>query len=356
MNAYLILADGSVFEGEAFGAQRDCMCEVVFNTSMTGYTEVLTDPSYYGQGVIMTYPIEGNYGVNLADMESRKIWVSCFIVREKTALASNFRNELSLNDFLLQYGVPAICGIDTRALTKKIREEGTMPGYLTTNLALKDQVLDKLRSYVIEGAVASVTCAASTHLEGTGKRVALIDVGAKDNIARSLNKRGLDVTVVPASTSADEILAMKPDGIMISNGPGDPTECAGVIETLKTLYQSDIPIFGICLGHQLMALATGAKTEKLKYGHRGANHPVKDLARGRVYITSQNHGYVVSEVDDAVAEVSHINVNDRTIEGLRYRGKNIFTVQFHPEACPGPQDTDYLFDDFITLMEGTKHA
>lgn len=357
MKAYLILADGSVYTGDSFGADKDVMCEVVFNTSMTGYTEVLTDPSYYGQGVIMTYPIEGNYGVNLADMESRKIWVKCFIVREYTTLASNFRNEMSLSDFLKKYDIPAISGVDTRALTKKIRISGTMGGYLTTNSDFnKEEIVEKLKAYTIKDAVKSVTREAAMNYPNSGKRVALFDFGAKDNIIDSLHRRGLDVTVFPAQTSAEEIIAAAPDGIMLSNGPGDPSECVEIIENLKKLYSSDIPIFGICLGHQLMALATGAKTEKLKYGHRGANHPVKDIALGRVFITSQNHGYVVSEIDESVASVSHVNVNDSTVEGLVYKNKNIFTVQFHPEACPGPQDTDYLFDKFIQMMGGNKNA
>ncbi len=357
MKAYLILADGSVYTGSSFGARRDALCEVVFNTSMTGYTEVLTDPSYYGQGVIMTYPIEGNYGVNFDDMESRRIWVSCFIVREYTTLASNFRCEATLDELLKKYDIPGISGIDTRAITKKIRENGTMPGYLTTNPDYnKEEILEKLRGYKIADAVKTVTRPEPLHLAGGGYRVALLDVGAKDNIAGSLHRRGLDVTVYPALTPAEEILAAKPNGIMISNGPGDPTDCGEVIANVKKLYGSDVPIFGICLGHQLMALATGASTEKLKYGHRGANHPVKDLALGRVYITSQNHGYVVSKIDESVAEISHVNVNDGTVEGLRYKGKNIFTVQFHPEACPGPQDTEYLFDEFIEMMGGKKNA
>lgn len=357
MKAYLILADGSVYTGDSFGANRDAVCEVVFNTSMTGYTEVLTDPSYYGQGVIMTYPIEGNYGVNYADMESRKIWVRCFIVREYTTLASNFRNETTLDELLKKYSIPAISGVDTRALTKKIRLSGTMGGYLTTNPDYnKDEIIAMLKDYAITGAVKAVTRPAAKNYPGSGKKVALLDVGAKDNIIDSLHKRGLDVTVYPAETSAEEIIASKPDGIMLSNGPGDPTECVAVIENLKKLYDTDIPIFGICLGHQLMALATGATTEKLKYGHRGANHPVKDLALGRVFITSQNHGYVVSSINEEVAEISHINVNDGTVEGLRYKNKNIFTVQFHPEACPGPQDTEYLFDEFIEMMGGKHNA
>lgn len=356
LKAYLILGDGSVYEGESIGAVRDCMCEVVFNTSMTGYVETLSDPSYFGQGVVLTYPIVGNYGVNVSDMESKRIWVSCLIVRELSDQSSNFRKEITLSDYLCRYGIPGISGIDTRSLTKKIRESGTMPGYLTTGHFDLDCVLDELKKYAIRDAVKSVSGRSVMHMAGDGKRVALMDFGAKDNIARCLNKRGLDVTIYPEDTAAETIIASKPDGIMLSNGPGNPEDNIEVIKNIKKLYDTDIPIFGICLGHQLMALATGAKTEKLKYGHRGANHPVKDLERGRVYITSQNHGYVVSSIDERVASVSHVNVNDKTIEGLRYVGKNIFTVQFHPEASPGPEDTEYLFDEFIAMMGGRRNA
>ncbi len=356
MKAYLILEDGSVYEGESIGAVRDCMCEVVFNTAMTGYVETLSDPSYFGQGVILTYPIVGSYGVNLSDMESKRIWVSCLIVRELSKQSSNFRKEMTLSDYLCRYGIPGISGIDTRALTKKIRERGTMAGFLTTGHFDADKVAEELKEYKIKDAVKSVSRRSVKRMANDGKRVALMDFGAKDNIAECLHRRGLDVTVYPSDTPAEVIIASKPDGIMLSNGPGDPEDNTEVIENIKKLYNTDIPIFGICLGHQLMALATGARTEKLKYGHRGANHPVKDLERGRVYITSQNHGYVVAEIDENAARVSHININDNTIEGLRYLNKNIFTVQFHPEASPGPQDTEYLFDEFIDMMGGRENA
>jgi carbamoyl-phosphate synthase small subunit len=356
LKAYLILEDGSVYEGKSIGAVRDCTCEVVFNTAMTGYVETLSDPSYFGQGVILTYPIVGSYGVNFADMESGRIWVSCLIVRELAEQSSNFRKEATLSDYLCRYGIPGISGIDTRALTKKIRERGTMAGFLTTQHFDIDKVVSELKEYKIKDAVKSVSRKSVKHLENDGKKVALMDFGAKDNIASCLHKRGLDVTVYPDDTTAEEIIASKPDGIMLSNGPGNPEDNEEIIKNIKKLYDTDIPIFGICLGHQLMALATGAKTEKLKYGHRGANHPVKDLERGRVYITSQNHGYVVSEIDESVAKISHVNVNDKTIEGLKYLNKNIFTVQFHPEASPGPQDTEYLFDEFIEMMGGVQNA
>ncbi|MDO4285672.1 MAG: carbamoyl phosphate synthase small subunit [Eubacteriales bacterium] len=394
MKAFLILEDGTVFEGRHFGAVRDVVSEIVFNTSMAGYLEVLTDPSYAGQAVCMTYPLIGNYGVCLEDMESERPWPDALIVREAARVPSNFRCDLSLQKFMEQYGVPGIEGIDTRALTKLLREKGTMNGMLTTNEAyVLDEILPQLHAYTCGKVVEKVTCkekyvlpgarsledngpvsgssvfrredyeAAKAgdlskrekrpslvrELNGSGLRIALLDVGAKRNIGASLAARGCEVTVYPATTPAGEILAAQPDGIMLSNGPGDPKECGSIIQEIRKLYDSEVPIFAICLGHQLMALATGADTYKLKYGHRGGNHPVKDLATGRVYISSQNHGYAVDPktLDPEIAEEAFVNVNDGTNEGLRYKGKNIFTVQFHPEACPGPQDSGYLFDRFI---------
>lgn len=358
MKAFLILEDGTVFTGTSIGSTRDMISEIVFNTSMTGYLEVLTDPSYAGQAVVMTYPLIGNYGIT-PDMESLKAWPDGYIVRELSRMPSNFRCEGTIQDFLKKYDIPGIAGVDTRALTKILREKGTMNGMITTNENYDlDEVISKLKNYKVEGVVSKVTCAEKYVLEGTGKKVALLDLGAKKNIAKSLNDRGCEVTVYPADTTADEIIASNPDGIMLSNGPGDPAECTSIIKEIKKLYETDIPIFAICLGHQLMALATGADTEKMRWGHRGGNHPVKDLKSGRVYISSQNHGYVIKEetIDPNVAEVSFINVNDKTIEGLDYKNKNIRTVQFHPEACPGPQDTAYLFDEFMDRMKGAKNA
>lgn len=395
MKAFLILEDGTVFEGTHIGADKEVISEIVFNTSMAGYLEVLTDPSYAGQAVCMTYPLIGNYGVCKDDMESRKPWPDGFIVRELSRNYSNFRADYSIQQFLEENGVPGIAGIDTRALTKILREKGTMNGMITTNENyVLDEILPKLKAYTTGKVVEKVTCdkkyivkgsesledngaisgsakfdadafkngvrekkpSLVKELNGKGKKVALLDLGTKDNIAYSLKIRGCDVTVYPAHTPADEIIADAPDGIMLSNGPGDPKECTGIIEEIKKLYATDIPIFAICLGHQLMALATGADTYKMKYGHRGGNHPVKDLATGRVYISSQNHGYVVDmdKLDPKVATPAFINVNDGTNEGLAYTGKNIFTVQFHPEACCGPQDSGYLFDRFIKMMEVTK--
>ncbi len=395
MKAFLILEDGTVFEGTHIGADKEVISEIVFNTSMAGYLEVLTDPSYAGQAVCMTYPLIGNYGVCKDDMESGKPWPDGFIVRELSGNYSNFRADYSIQQFLEEHGVPGIAKIDTRALTKILREKGTMNGMITTNENYDfDEILPKLKAYTTGKVVERVTCEQKyfvkgaesleengavsgsakfdaqaykngkreikpslvKELNGKGKKVALLDFGCKDNIAYALKIRGCDVTVYPANTPAEEIIADAPDGIMLSNGPGDPKECTGIIEEVKKLYATDLPIFAICLGHQLMALATGADTYKLKYGHRGGNHPVKDLATGRVYISSQNHGYVVDtdKLDSRVATPAFINVNDGTNEGLSYTGKNIFTVQFHPEACCGPQDSGYLFDRFIKMMEVTK--
>lgn len=354
MKAFLILEDGHVFQGTSIGAGDEVISEIVFNTSMTGYLEVLTDPSYAGQSVVMTYPLIGNYGVCYEDMEADRPWPKGFIVRELARRPSNFRSQSSLEQFLKEYHIPGIAGIDTRALTKLLREKGTMNGMITTNENFnKEELLPKIREYKVRNVVAEVSCKEPVHYAGTGHKVALLDVGTKRNIARSLVKRGCDVTVYPYNTSAEEILADKPDGIMISNGPGDPKECVKVIEELQKLYHSNVPIFAICLGHQLMALATGADTEKMKYGHRGANHPVKDLKSGKVYISSQNHGYVVREssLDRDVCEPGFVNVNDGSIEGLHYLGKNILTVQFHPEACAGPVDSEFLFDEFMNMME-----
>ena len=356
MKAFLILEDGTVFEGTSIGSKKEVISEIVFNTSMTGYLEVLTDPSYAGQAVVMTYPLIGNYGIT-PDMESERPWVDGYIVRELSRMLSNFRCEGTIQDFLTEHDIPGIAGVDTRALTKTLRDKGTMNGMITTDENYNiEEILPKLKAYRTGNVVDKVTCKEPKILKGKGKKVALLDLGAKNNIAKSLNERGCEVTIYPAHTTAQEILDTKPDGIMLSNGPGDPKECESIIAEIKKLYESEVPIFAICLGHQLMALATGADTYKLKYGHRGGNHPVKDLATGRVYISSQNHGYAVDAkaLDEKVAVPAFTNVNDGTNEGLKYVGKNIFTVQFHPEACPGPQDSAYLFDRFITMMGGNQ--
>ena len=354
MKAYLILEDGSVYEGENVGALREAVSEIVFNTSMTGYLEVMTDPSYAGQAVVMTYPLIGNYGICHEDMESDRPWIDGLIVRELSEVASNFRNEDSIQNFLIKNNIPCICGIDTRDLTKRLREHGTMNGFITVDSSfVVEKILQRIKEYSVKGVVKRTSTKEAYSLPGKGKRVVLIDFGAKKNIARQLQKRGCEVIVVPCDTKAKEILKLKPEGIMLSNGPGDPKENVDIIKEIKKLYDTDIPIFAICLGHQLMALATGANTYKLRYGHRGGNHPVKDLETGRTYISSQNHGYAVDEstLDKNICVPAFVNVNDGTNEGLRYINKKIFTVQYHPEACPGPRDSSYLFDKFIKMME-----
>nr|WP_294466497.1 carbamoyl phosphate synthase small subunit [uncultured Sellimonas sp.] len=356
MKAFLILEDGTVFEGTSIGSKRDMISEIVFNTSMTGYLEVLTDPSYAGQAVVMTYPLIGNYGIT-PDMESKRAWPDGYIVRELSRMPSNFRCEGTIQDFLEEQDIPGIAGIDTRALTKILREKGTMNGMITTNESYNlDELLPKIAAYEVGDVVSKVTCQEPYVLPGDGYKVALMDYGAKNNIARSLNQRGCEVTVYPAHTKAEEVLSAKPDGIMLSNGPGDPKTCTAIIEQVRKFYESDVPIFAICLGHQLMALANGGDTHKLKYGHRGGNHPVKDLSTNRVYISSQNHGYVVDDttLSREIAKPAFVNVNDGTNEGMEYIGKKIFTVQFHPEACPGPQDSGYLFDRFMEMMGGDR--
>ena len=356
MKAFLILEDGTVFDGTSIGSDREVISEIVFNTSMTGYLEVLTDPSYAGQAVVMTYPLIGNYGVT-PDMESKKAWPKGYIVRELSRIPSNFRCVGTIQEFLKKQDIPGIAGIDTRALAKILREQGTMNGMITVNEDyVLEEILPKIKAYRVGDVVSETTCGEPYVLKGNGPKVALMDFGAKNNIAKSLNRRGCFVTVYPASTAAEDIIASDPDGIMLSNGPGDPEQCTSVIEEIKKLYRTDIPIFAICLGHQLMALANGAKTYKLKYGHRGGNHPVKDLSNGRVYISSQNHGYAVDAgtLGSSIAREAFVNVNDGTNEGFSYIGKNIFTVQFHPEACPGPQDTGYLFDRFMDMMKGAR--
>lgn len=354
MKACLILEDGTVFTGTSIGSRREVISEIVFNTSMTGYLEVLTDPSYAGQAVVMTYPLIGNYGICHKDMESEKPWPDGYIVRELSRIPSNFRSKDAIQNFLSHHDIPGISGIDTRALTKILREKGTMNGMITTrDYADFAEPIRRMKEYAVTGVVMKTTAKAPYVLPGPGKKVALMDYGAKKNIARALNERGCEVRVYPADVPAAKVLEDGPDGIMLSNGPGDPKENVAVIEEIKKLYASGIPIFAICLGHQLMALANGMDTYKLKYGHRGGNHPVKDLETGRVYISSQNHGYVVDmdTVDWEVARPAFVNVNDGTNEGLMYVDKPVFTVQYHPEACPGPLDSGYLFDRFLKMME-----
>lgn len=352
--AFLTLEDGTVYEGESFGAAKDIAGEVVFNTGMTGYQEVLTDPSYLGQLVTMTYPLIGNYGVNLSDPESDSPKVSAFIVRELCETPNNWRSEGSLGKYLEKNGICGLAGIDTRSLTRKIRNHGTMRGVITMQAPTAEQI-ESMRQYQVWLPVDQVTCPAPYQMGEGELKVAVLDFGLKKNILRSLASRGVALSVFPARTQPAAILEGGFDGIMLTNGPGDPKDNAEVIENLKALAKSDIPTFGICLGHQLMALAMGADTAKLKYGHRGSNHPVKDLAQDRVYITSQNHGYtILPDSLPAGVEVSHVSMNDQTVEGLRYLDRPIFSVQFHPEAAPGPEDTAYLFDEFVRMMRGVK--
>ena len=357
MKAFLILEDGHVFTGTSIGSQKEVISEIVFNTSMTGYLEVLTDPSYAGQAVCMTYPLIGNYGICYEDQESLRPWPDGYIVRELSRLPSNFRCQDTIQNFLKKFDIPGIAGIDTRALTKILREKGTMNGMITTNENYHlDEIIPKLKAYNTGKVVEKVTCSEKSVLKGEGFKVALLDLGAKNNIARSLNERGCEVTIYPALTTAEEILAANPDGIMLSNGPGDPKECVSIIKEIKKLYDSNVPIFAICLGHQLMALATGADTHKMKYGHRGANQPVTSPAKQRTFITSQNHGYAVmaDTLPESVGQMSYFNANDGTCEGVDYLKWNCFTVQFHPEANGGPKDTEFLFDQFVSRMLAAK--
>lgn len=413
--AYLILADGTVFKGKSIGATGSTIGETVFTTGMTGYLETLTDPSYYGQIVTQTFPLIGNYGDIPVDYESKKSWVRGYIVRELCDQPSNFRCSGQLNDFLKVQGIIGICGIDTRALTKRLRESGVMNGMIVSGKNAENlhpnEFLEKIKSYKIEGAVervqnnafdnchaelnsasnghAELNSASNSHAELVSAsinkipkqvrndkithHIVLFDFGAKLNIQRELEKRGCKVTVVPYNTTAEEVIKMSPDGIMLSNGPGDPAENTGVIKEIRKLCEYNkqvvsippsaysttadgstsrvIPIFGICLGHQMLALARGCKTSKLKYGHRGGNHPCKDTETGRVYITSQNHGYAVENTSlPPYAKMSFFNVNDGTVEGITYTDIPAFSVQFHPEACGGPHDTNFLFDRFLKMI------
>ena len=352
--AFLVLEDGTVYEGKGFGRTDSVVGEVVFNTGMTGYQEVLTDPSYAGQIVMMTYPLIGNYGVNWEDPESMRPQVKGFIVRELCQVPSNWYSESTLDDYLKTFGIMGIEGIDTCSITRKIRNHGTMRGILASERPTEAQ-LAEMMGYRITDPVKQVTCEQTFELPGPGLRVAVMDFGLKASILKSLRQRGCHLTVHRADDSAEKILAGHPDGVMLTNGPGDPKDNVEVIEEIKKLT-GKVPIFGICLGHQLMALACGADTERLRYGHRGSNHPVKDLEMDRIFITSQNHGYtIVEDTMPANATVSHRNWNDGTIEGVVYHDHPTFTVQFHPEAAPGPRDTAYLFDRFMKLME-ENHA
>ena len=397
--AFLVLADGTVFEGQSIGAKGSSIGETVFTTGMTGYLETLTDPSYFGQIVTQTFPLIGNYGIIPEDYESKKSWVRGYIVRELCDLPSNFRCSGDLDSFLKNQNIIGICGIDTRALTKKLREAGVMNGMIISNSdetpIVNDELLAKIKAYRVEKSVETVSCSklgirnaelgiddgfikynsiaktwpeTNHNIFHSDKKIKIVlwDFGAKHNIQRELEKRGAEVIVVPYSYTAEDILKLNPDGIMLSNGPGDPSDNVGIIREINKLCEynlrlsgeskgNSLPIFGICLGHQMLALARGAKTSKLKYGHRGGNHPVKDMETGRVYISSQNHGYAVeNDTLPSYAKLAFTNSNDGTCEGVTYTDIPAFSVQFHPEACGGPHDTNYLFDKFVNMIDVRK--
>lgn len=354
--AYLILADGTIYEGTSFGAEGTAVGELVCTTSMTGYQETLTDPSYFGQLITQTFPLIGNYGVNSYDGESPKVWSRGYVVREYCEHPSNFRCERTIDAYLKEQGVVGISGLDTRALTRKIRRFGVINSAITTRMPEDlSAFLDEIRAFQITDAVKTVSTRVRKFYASEGNRytVVLYDYGYKKNILQSLLKRGCNVVVVPYNTPCEVAMDYQPDGFMLSNGPGNPKENQEAIAVLKEIMQTGKPIFGICLGHQLLALANGAGTEKLLYGHRGSNQPVVDLEMDRVFITSQNHGYMVvgDSLPPEVGTVSHINGNDKSCEGIVYKSCNAFTVQFHPEACGGPLDTQYLFDKFTAMMD-----
>ncbi|KZS47748.1 carbamoyl phosphate synthase small subunit [Paenibacillus glucanolyticus] len=358
MQARLLLEDGTLFSGKSFGADAEMTGEVVFNTGITGYQEVLSDPSYCGQIVTMTYPLIGNYGITRDDFESIRPFVHGFVVRRHEPVPSNWRAEYSVDSLLKEYGIPGISEIDTRMLTRIIRHYGTMKGILTTSNKPVEELKEMLGDTTIaelRNQVASTSTPQMFTSPGSKERIVLVDFGAKSGILRELTSRGCDVIVVPHDTTADEIRRLHPDGIQLSNGPGDPKDVPYAVDMVKQLL-GEYPIFGICLGHQLFALAAGADTEKLKFGHRGGNHPVKELASGRCYITSQNHGFTVNEdsVKGTELEVTHINNNDKTIEGLKHSKFPAFSVQYHPEAAPGPHDSSYLFDQFLEMIRDHK--
>lgn len=350
MKGKLILENGMSFEGKIFGELGDSVGELVFNTGMTGYQELLTDPSYYGQIVVMTYPMVGNYGINLEDMESKKIHLKGFIIKEDAKLPNNFRCEMTLDGFLRQNKVVGFKGVDTRHLTKIIREEGAMKALITAKELTQKEIKEHFAKFDNKDAVETVSTKEIYEIPGEGKRIGVIDFGVKRNILRCFEKRGVHQIVFPWNVTAEELLAHNLDGVFLSNGPGDPAELTGVINEIKKLI-GKLPIVGICLGHQLLAWALGGTTTKLKYGHRGCNHPVKDLEKNKIFITSQNHGYVVDKMPESM-KVTHVNLNDNSIEGMRSEKYRILCVQYHPEAWPGPEDSEYLFDDFLQVIEG----
>jgi carbamoyl-phosphate synthase small subunit len=359
-SARLVLEDGTVYEGQSFGAASDAIGEVVFNTSLTGYQEIATDPSYRFQIVVMTYPHIGNYGVESIVEQSDEPQVAGFVVRDIIDEPSSARAQMSLGDYFAKTSIPAISGVDTRALTRKIRTEGAMRGMITTDASRgADSIVDRLRQApsmsgldLVQRVTALRPYPFEEHPPRTDRRVAVYDFGVKRDILRQLTKNGCEVTVYPATTHADEILARNYDGVLLSNGPGDPEPVTYAQDNIRQLI-GKVPIFGICLGHQLLGLALGGRTYKLKFGHRGGNHPVKDLRTGRVEITAQNHGFSVDpdSLSENDVEYTHINLNDQTLEGFRHRREPAVAVQYHPEAAPGPHDSFYLFEDFMRMMD-----
>ncbi len=362
--AWLLLADGTLYEGRSFGAEGSAIGEVVFTTGMTGCQETLTDPSYFGQIAVQTFPLIGNYGTNDDDVESDDIFMKGYIVREWCDSPSNFRAKERIDEYLKEHNTIGLFDIDTRALTKKLRVNGVMNGMITTepiDSGKKEQLLAEIKAYSVKEAVDTVTAKKVKlypALSHGKRRVAMLDFGYKRNIRESLRSKGCDVIVMPARSTAEEIMAQRADGILLSNGPGDPAENVEVIANLREIAKLGLPIMGVCLGHQLMALAMGGKTVKMGYGHRGGNQPVIELASDRTYVTTQNHGYAVlgDSLDSSIAKISHINANDKSCEGVEYLNAPIFTVQFHPEACAGPADTSYLFDRFIEMIDKSKEG
>jgi carbamoyl-phosphate synthase small subunit len=356
--AILVLEDGRTFQGASFGAEGETFGEMVFNTSMTGYQEILTDPSYAGQIVCMTYPQIGNYGVNESDVESRRPWVEGFVVREASPIASNWRSTETLDEYLKKNNIVGIEHIDTRALVRHIRDKGAMrAGISTVDLDAEGLLKRILATPTMENRELATSVTASENFdyaaEGEEKfHVVAYDFGVKTNSLREFSKFGCRITVVPTDTSAADVLALKPDGIFLSNGPGDPASMSAVIEQIKKLTESQVPMFGICLGHQLIGSAFGGETYKMKFGHRGGNQPIKDLTTGKIEIASHNHGFAVErESLPADVEETHVNLNDNPVAGLRHKTLPVFSVQYHPESAPGPHDSEYLFERFVDLME-----
>ena len=356
MKGILYLEDGTLFEGIGFGYKGTSIGELVFNTSMTGYQEILTDPSYAGQIITMTYPLIGNYGTNIEDKESKRVHASGFVVRTFSKAPSNFKSEGSIEDMLVKMKIVGISDVDTRQITKKIRENGTLKCVISNQDISIEELKELLKSYnQPEDWMKKVGTKEKYNIKGDGYNVALIDFGVKNNIIENLKERGCNITVFPHDADAEEILSINPKGVLLSNGPGDPKLAIDSIKTAKNLFGL-VPMFGICLGHQIMALALGADTYKMKFGHRGSNHGVYDIERDRAYITSQNHGYAVEQgsLKGKDIIITHKNLNDNTVEGMKHTSLPVFSVQFHPEGAPGPEDTAYLFDKFIQMMKEGK--